>query len=118
MIQIAVTIASVFVAAISCVIAIASFSSARKTASIKDGKEEGGMAKDIEYIKTSVDRIEKRQADDNNHLEGRIDEISKQMILVAGTAGRAHESSKTAHNRLNEHLEREHQMTVAKIGTE
>ena len=44
--------------------------------------------------------------------EGRIDEISNQMSIISNTAGRAHESAKSAHNRIDEHLQREHNITV------
>ena len=37
-----------------------------------------------------------------------LDEISNQLAGISNTAGRAHESAKSAHNRIDEHLEREH----------
>lgn len=40
---------------------------------------------------------------DVQRLEGRIDEISNQLAGISNTAGRAHESAKSAHNRIDEH---------------
>lgn len=102
------------IAVIGCALSIAGFYVGRATAHKAEGKEVGSLATDLKYIKESVDRIETRLNDDVRRLEGRIDEISKQMTEVAGTAARAHESAKMEHNRLNEHLEREHGMTVVK----
>ncbi len=102
-------------AAISCLtaaLAIATFFIGRQTAAKNDGKEAGALSKDVEYIKNSVNRIETRLSDDVKRLEGRIDEQGKQIATVSGEAARAHESAKSAHHRIDEHLEREHDMTV------
>lgn len=86
----------------------------RQSASKAEGKEAGSLAKDIEYIKDSVERIETRLNDDVKRLEGRCDEMSNQMVNISGTASKAYESAKIVHNRLNEHLERDHGQTVVK----
>ena len=76
------------------------------------GKSAGALETDISYIKESVQRIETQLNRDVQRLEGRIDEISNQMSIISNTAGRAHESAKSAHNRIDEHLQREHNITV------
>lgn len=73
-----------------------------------DGKAAGALETDLRYIKESVGRIEGQLNRDVQRLEGRIDEISNQLAGISNTAGRAHESAKSAHNRIDEHLEREH----------
>ena len=107
---------STAIAVIGCVVAVMTFYIGRQTAQRAEGKEAGSLAKDIEYIKDSMTRIENRLNDDVKHLEGRIDEISRQMTEVTGTAARAHESAKMEHNRLNEHLERNHGQAIMKSG--
>lgn len=97
---------------IGCVIAVATFFIGRMTASKAEGKEEGSFSTDLKYIKESVQRIEKQLNNDVTRLEGRIDEHSSQFSQIATTATKAHEASKSAHKRLDEHLEREHGMTV------
>lgn len=97
-------------------LSVATFFIGRQSASKAEGKEAGSLAKDIEYIKDSVERIETRLNDDVKRLEGRCDEMSKQMVSISGTAAKAYESAKMEHNRLNEHLEREHGMTVVRNG--
>ena len=55
-----------------------------------------------------MDRIEGRLNADVGRLEGRIDEQTNQLSQVSATAARAHESAKSAHSRIDEHLKREH----------
>lgn len=105
---------STVIAVVGCALSLAGFYIGRATAHKTEGKEAGSLAKDIEYIKDSVERIETRLNDDVRRLEGRCDEMSKQMVTISGTAAKAYESSKMEHNRLNEHLEREHGITVVK----
>lgn len=109
---------SIAIAVIGVVLSVATFWIGRQSAAKTEGKEAGGMAKDIEYIKDSVERIEGRLADDVKRLEGRCDQNSSQMIDIAKTAGQAYESAKMEHNRLNEHLIRDHGKTVVSGGVE
>ena len=95
-------------------LSVATFYVGRQSASKAEGKEAGGLAKDIEYIRDSVERIETRLNDDVKRLEGRIDEVSKQVNEATGTAARAHESGKSAHKRIDEHLERDHDQILVK----
>jgi len=102
------------VAVVGCTISVASFYIGRATANKAEGKEAGSLATDLKYIKESVERIESRLNDDVKRLEGRIDELSNQMVNISSTASRAHESAKMEHNRLNEHLERDHGQTLVR----
>jgi DNA helicase IV len=95
-------------------LSVATFYIGRQSSSKSEGKEFGSLTKELQYIKEGVDRIEGRLNDDIRRLENRIDGLYKQMIEVSDTAGRGLESAKSEHNRLNEHLEREHGITVVK----
>lgn len=103
---------NVLIAVIGVVLSIATFYIGRQSAAKNDGKAAGAVETDLKYIKESVGRIEGQLNRDVQRLEGRIDEISKQVASVSNTAARAHESAKSAHNRIDEHLEREHNMTI------
>ncbi|MDD3175798.1 MAG: hypothetical protein PHU51_04955 [Candidatus Nanoarchaeia archaeon] len=105
---------STVIAILGCALSITGFYIGRVTAHKTEGKESGSLAKDIEYIKDSVERIETRLNDDVKRLEGRCDEMSKQMVTISGNASKAYESAKMEHNRLNEHLERDHGQTVVR----
>lgn len=105
---------STVIAVAGCALSIVGFYIGRVTAHKAEGKEAGSLAKDIEYIKESVERIETRLNDDVKRLEGRCDEMSKQLVALAGTSAKAYESAKMEHNRLNEHLEREHGLNVVR----
>ncbi|WP_339060105.1 hypothetical protein [Tepidibacillus marianensis] len=102
------------VAVVSSAISVASFYVGRATANRAEGKEAGSLATDLKYIKESVERIETRLNDDVKRLEGRIDELSNQLVTISGTAAKGYESAKMEHNRLNEHLERDHGQTVVR----
>lgn len=41
------------------------------------GKESGELKSDVRYIRETMERIEKSLGEDINHLEGRVDEISR-----------------------------------------
>ncbi len=97
------------------ILSVATFFIGRQSASKAEGKEAGSLAKDIEYIKDSVERIENRLNDDVKRLEGRCDEMSNQMVTISGAASKAYESAKMQHNRLNEHLKRDHGQTVVEV---
>lgn len=99
-------------AIISVALAIGTFFIGRQTASHSAGEEAGAVTTDIRYIKESVDRIEGRLNADVARLEGRMDEQSNQLTQVSATAARAQESAKSAHNRIDEHLGREHGKAV------
>ena len=87
---------------------VATFYFGRQSVTKADGKAAGALETDLRYIKESVGRIEGQLNRDVQRLEGRIDEISNQLAGISNTAGRAHESAKSAHNRIDKHLEREH----------
>ena len=99
---------SVAITVIGFFLSIATFYIGRQSASKADGKAAGALETDLRYIKESVGRIEGQLTRDVQRLEGRIDEISNQIAGISNTAGRAHESAKSAHNRIDEHIEREH----------
>lgn len=88
---------SIFITVAGLCLSVATFYFGRQSVTKADGKAAGALETDLRYIKESVGRI-----------EGRIDEISNQLAGISNTAGRAHESAKSAHNRIDEHLEREH----------
>lgn len=95
-------------------VAMLTFLIGRQTAAKLDGKEQGKISTDLEYIKDSVNRIDKSLTDNVKRLEGRIDEQSAIAISISQLAGRADEKAASAHKRIDEHLEREHHMTVSK----
>ncbi|HQD31452.1 MAG TPA: hypothetical protein PLY59_07650 [Clostridiales bacterium] len=105
---------STVIAVVGCALSLASFYIGRATAHKAEGKEAGSLATDLKYIKESVERIETRLNDDVKRLEGRCDEMSRQMVTISGAAAKAYESAKMEHNRLNEHLERDHGQTVVR----
>lgn len=105
---------STVIAVVGCALSLAGFWIGRATAHKAEGKEAGSLATDLKYIKESVERIETRLNDDVKRLEGRIDELSNQLVTIAGTAAKGYESAKMEHNRLNEHLERDHGQTVVR----
>lgn len=100
----------VFVPTIGVIVAIATFFIGRQTAASDKGKESGAIKTDIGYIKESVGRIEKSV----NRLDGRTDENSRQISDIGQSAVKAGEIAKSAHKRLDEHLERDHGKTVVK----
>ena len=115
----------VVIAVIGCALSVATFFVGRISAEKKEGREAGELAKDIEYIKKSVDRIDRRFDSDLPSLEsrlnaniklleGRLNEQTKSLIGLGEKVGGIHESTKSAHNRIDEHLEREHGQIVAK----
>ena len=52
-------VVAVVVAVIGVVLSVATFWIGRQTVAKSEGKEAGGLAKDIEYIKSSIDKLEK-----------------------------------------------------------
>ena len=81
---------SIFITVAGLCLSVATFYFGRQSVTKADGKAAGALETDLRY------------------MEGRIDEISNQLAGISNTAGRAHESAKSAHNRIDEHLEREH----------
>lgn len=96
------------------IMSVLTFFIGRTTASKTEGKEAGSLITDLKYIKQSVDRIENRLTDDVNRLEGRIDQVSKYVTTAVSTSARAHECGKSAHKRIDEHLERDHGKTLVR----
>lgn len=103
---------NILIAVVGVCVSVATFYIGRQTASKADGRAAGALETDLRYIKESVGRIEGQLNRDVQRLEGRIDEISNQLSRLSETAVRAHESSKSAHNRIDEHLEREHNIQI------
>ena len=101
-------IGRLFITVAGLCLSVATFYFGRQSVTKADGKAAGALETDLRYIKESVGRIEGQLNRDVQRLEGRIDEISNQLAGISNTAGRAHESAKSAHNRIDEHLEREH----------
>lgn len=99
---------SIFITIVGLMLSVATFAIGRMTASKNDGKAAGALETDLKYVKESVGRIESKLDRDTQRLEGRIDEISRQLAEISGEASKAHESAKSAHNRIDEHLDREH----------
>lgn len=95
-------------------LSVATFFVGRFTATKTEGEKQGVLATDLKYIKEAVERIEKNSTSETTRLNGRIDEISLQLCAIAGTASAGKESAVMVHNRLNEHLEREHGMLIEK----
>ena len=105
---------SIVIAALGLCFTVLSFFVGRQSAAKTEGKEAGSLSTDLKYIKSSVERIENRLNDDVKRLEGRIDEQSQLVLSLGQEAARAHESAKSAHKRIDEHLEREHGMTIVR----
>ena len=99
---------SIFITVAGFCLSVATFYFGRQSVTKADGKAAGALETDLRYIKESVGRIEGQLNRDVQRLEGRIDEISNQLAGISNTAGRAHESAKSAHNRIDKHLEHEH----------
>ena len=98
-------------------ISFAAFFVGRTSASKKEGMEAGkestGFAKDIEYIKQALERIEALQKSDSAKTEGRFEEMRTQLANVAVIAEKARSSAKRAHLRMNTHERMEHGKTVS-----
>ena len=93
---------------VSVSLALATFFIGRISASNQAGKEWGGLATDIKYIKESIARIERRVDSDINKLEDRSDEVSIQIAGLGQEVARSVEAFRSAHRRLDEHLARDH----------
>ena len=92
---------SIFITVAGLCLSVATFYFGRQSVTKADGKAAGALETDLRYIKESVGRIEGQLNRDVQRLEGRIDEISNQLAGISNTA-------ESAHNRIDEHLEREH----------
>lgn len=96
------------------VLAAVTFIVGRLSAQRQTGREEGSVGKDVQYIKESVNRIEGQMNVGLQQQAGRTDELSRQLVESMRVAAQALEHSKSAHKRLDEHLEREHDQTLVK----
>lgn len=105
---------NILIAIIGGCISVAAYLFGRQSAAKTEGEKDGAWATDLKYIKDSIERIENSLNDNVKRLEGRIDEISVQITTVTGTAVKAHESAKSGHKRLDEHLQRTHGQTVVR----
>lgn len=102
----------VLIAVIGIVLSAATFFIGRQSATKNAGMQEGRLQTDVEYIKKSVERIESRMSADVDYLRGRIDEQSGQLLTIGGIAEKGLSNARSAHKRIDEHLRREHDMTV------
>lgn len=89
------------IAVISLAIAAGTFFLGRISASRDTGKEVGTVVADIHHIKGSLDRIESRL----DKLEDRIEEHGLQLSDVGQEVARARESARSAHHRIDEHIQ-------------
>lgn len=87
---------SIFITVAGLCLSVATFYFRRQSVTKADGKAAGALETDLRYIKESIGRIEGQLNRDVQRLEGRIDEISNQLTGISSTAGRAHESAKSA----------------------
>lgn len=94
------------------VLAVITFFIGRQTAASNHGKEEGVLTTKLVYIENAVNRIETGLGTEIGRLDGRLTEISKQLYNSVETASAAKESAKMVHERLNEHLRREHSIQI------
>lgn len=95
-------------ALVSVLVASATFFIGRLSASNTAGKEAGTLATDIKYIKESIARIERRYDTDIHRLELRGEELHMQLAGLGQDAAKAGELARSAHQRLDEHILREH----------
>ena len=79
----------------------ATFFIGRQTAAQSDGERAGVVAANLECIKESVSRIEKKLNEDVRDLTERIDKMSCEMTELREDVTRAIESAKSAHKRLD-----------------
>lgn len=98
----------------SFVLAAATFLIGRFTATKNDGREEGQLTTDLQYIKEQLNKIDARMTGDLEALRGRIDELSAQQTNISAIASRAHESSRSAHRRLDEHYTKDHNINLVR----
>ena len=98
------------IAAGSFILAAAAFFIGRLSSAKSEGKEAGTLQTDVVYIKESITRVENSLTNNIARLDGRIDEISGQLAGAMGLSNKALENAKSAQKRIDEHLEREHQM--------
>lgn len=79
----------------------ATFFIGRQTASRSDGERAGVVAANLECIKESVSRIERKLNEDVKGLTDRIDKMSCELTELREDVTRALESAKSAHRRLD-----------------
>lgn len=99
-----------FIGIIGVGLSIGTFFIGRTTASRKDGVEAGAMAENVKHIKETTDRLETRFHDDLQATNGRIDEQTKNANNANVVAATALDVARSAHHRITEHLQREHDM--------
>jgi len=107
----------VIIALVGLAISFAAFFIGRTSASKKEGVAAGsqstGFAKDIEYIKQALERIEGSFSSEVDKLNGRVNELSVQVGGLATVAEKARASAKSAHLRMNTHERMEHNKPVS-----
>ena len=99
---------SIFITVAGLCLSVATFYFGRQAVTKADGKAAGALETDLRYIKERVGRNEGQLNRDVHRLESGIAVDSSRLAGSSGAAGRAHESAKSAHNRIDDHLEREH----------
>lgn len=103
-----------WVGGIGLVLAILTFFLGRISASRKEGETTGALASDVAHIKETTDRLETRFHDDLQQTNGRLDEQTRNANAANVLAATALDCAKSAHHRISEHLQREHDMSPVK----
>ena len=91
---------------LSIALAGATFLVGRLTASNQAGREAGEIKTDIKHIKESLGKIEKRMEISDSREETRIEELSQQIVEVGKGLSKVEESAKSAHKRIDEHIQK------------
>lgn len=99
-----------WVGIIGLILAILTFFLGRTSASRKEGEKDGALAQDVAHIKDTTDRLEKRFHEDLQQTNGRLDEQTRNTNAANVLAAKALDCAKSAHHRISEHLQREHDM--------
>ena len=92
---------NLIIAVLGGCLSAATFFIGRQTASKNEGERAGVVAANLECIKESVTRIEKKLNEDVRDLTERIDKMSCEMTELRDDVTRAIESAKSAHKRLD-----------------
>ena len=92
---------NLIIAVLGGCLSAATFFIGRQTAAQSDGERAGVVAANLECIKESVARIERKLNEDVRDLTDRIDKMSCEVSELREDVTRAIESAKSAHKRLD-----------------
>lgn len=95
---------SLILAILGSCLSVATFFVGRQSAAKSDGREMGGIMTELKYIKESIKSLDDKLGDDVKRLEGRVDELSGQVMGMGKDITKIYESSKSAHKRIDEHI--------------